>query len=38
MWGFAMTREGKGATAGESRVYTGRGISISHLVRQVRIF
>ena len=25
-------------TAGESRVYTGRGLSISHLVRQVRIF
>jgi hypothetical protein len=28
----------KSTTAGESRVYTGRGISISHLVRQVRIF
>jgi hypothetical protein len=25
-----MTRERKGATAGESRVYTGRGISIPH--------
>jgi len=38
----AMTRDlclnEKKTTAGESRVYTGRGLSISHLVAQVRIF
>jgi len=30
--------EMKKTTAGESRVYTGRGIPISHPVQQVRIF
>jgi len=42
MWGLAMTRNPwlviKKTTAGESRVYTGRGLTISHLLRQVRIF